>query len=89
MQFIVDHMTPQYPDAFRLRHFNAMKDLKQALIVFDQRQRNEVKQKSSTIAYLEADEKKANMKTGEDRDKLPPADALMTFIEKVEQNKPV
>jgi hypothetical protein len=38
IQFIVDHMTPQYLDAFRYRHFNAMKDLKQALILFDQRQ---------------------------------------------------
>jgi hypothetical protein len=84
IQFIVDHMTPQYLDAFRYRPFIAMKDLKQALILFYHRQRDEkikkreIKRNSAAIAYLEADEETAKMETGEERGKLPTADALMT-----------
>jgi hypothetical protein len=86
LKFIVEHMTPQYLDAFGYRH--AMKDLKQAIILYDQRQRDEKakkrevkrKRKSAAIAYLDADEKRAKVETGESQENTPVSDDFMVRI---------
>jgi hypothetical protein len=85
IKFIVDHMSPQYLDAFRYRNFNKMKDLKQAIILFDQRRSDELakkregKRKSAAIAFLEADEKRAKVETGE-TEKAPATEDFLAKI---------